>query len=38
MHSCLGSGGLNVLGDAAKLWGTEGCGQWARWDELGLGS
>ena len=38
-HSCPGGGGVTVHGGAPELWGcgTEGRGQWAWWDGLGLG-
>jgi len=39
-HCCLGSGGVTILGGAPGLWkcGTEGRGQWAQWDGVGLDS
>ena len=34
-----GGGGITVPGGVQELQrcGTEGCGQWARWAEVGLG-
>ena len=38
-QSCPGGGGVTIPRDVQELWrcGTEGCGQWAWWDGLGLG-
>jgi len=35
---CPGSGGVTIPGVVQEWWrcGTEGCGQWAWWDGLGL--
>jgi len=38
-HSCPGSGGVTVPGGVQRMWrcGTEGHGQQAWWDGVGLG-
>ena len=38
-QSCPGGGGVTIPRGVQELWrcGTEGCGQWAWWDGLGLG-